>query len=210
MAARLRAMGQPRYRNGFELTMHPEILTLPSRWKRPRRIFVNSMSDLFHERVPLEFIQEVFDVVHNAPWHTFQVLTKRSGRLRSLSNRLAWPPNLWMGVTVESTRQLPRIDDLCISGAKVKFISFEPLLGPISAPDLGGIDWVIAGGESGPRARPVLTEWVRDIRDACIVQSVPFFLKQWGGWRRKERGRLLDGRAWDEYPARSRLRPAST
>jgi protein gp37 len=200
MATRLLAMGQPRYRNGFEPTMHPELLSLPSRWKKPRRIFVNSMSDLFHESVPFAFIEKVFDAITNAPWHTFQALTKRAGRLRSLSDRLPWPRNLWMGVTVESIRHLPRIDDLRASGACLKFISFEPLLGSVPAPNLDGIDWVIAGGESGPRARPMAEEWVKDIRDACVARSVPFFFKQWGGWNSKARGRQLDGRIWHEYP----------
>ncbi|OHD74921.1 MAG: hypothetical protein A2177_11150, partial [Spirochaetes bacterium RBG_13_68_11] len=191
MATRLHAMGQPRYGNGFAPTMHPELLTLPSRWKKPRRVFVNSMSDLFHESIPIAFIEKVFDAISDATWHTFQVLTKRSGRLRSLSERLPWPRNLWMGVTVESIRHLSRIDDLRASGASLKFISFEPLLGSVPAPDLDGIDWVIAGGESGPHARTMAEEWAREIRDACVAQSVPFFFKQWGGWNNKARGRLL-------------------
>jgi protein gp37 len=193
-------MGQPRYRNGFEPTMHPEMLALPSQWKKPRRVFVNSMSDLFHESIPIAFIEKVFDAISDAPWHTFQVLTKRSGRLRSLSDRLPWPRNLWMGVTVESIRHLPRIDDLRASGASLKFISFEPLLGSVPASDLDGIDWVITGGESGPHARPMAEEWVKDIRDACVAQSVPFFFKQWGGWNSRARGRFLDSRIWNESP----------
>ena len=200
MAARLSAMGQPRYRNGFEPTLHPEMLALPSRWKKPRRIFVNSMSGLFHESVPIAFIDKVFHAISNAPWHTFQVLTKRTERLRSLSDRLPWPRNLWMGVTVESIRHLPHIDDLRASGACLKFIFFEPLLGSVPAPDLDGIDWEIAGGESGPRARPMAEEWVKDIRDACVAQSVAFFFKQCGGWNKKARGRILGDRIWHEYP----------
>jgi len=200
MAKRLQAMGQLNYRNGFKVTLHEHMLHLPEHWRRSRTVFVNSMSDLFHEDVPAEFIHRVFDVMRDAHWHTFQVLTKRSRRLAEIGCDLEWPPNVWMGVSVEAQQTAYRIDDLRRTGAAVKFLSLEPLLGPLSNLPLDGIDWVIVGGESGPHARPMRPEWVTDIRDQCGRQSVPFFFKQWGGTRKKAAGRELDGRTWDELP----------
>ena len=200
MARRLQAMGNPNYRNGFKLTLHEHVLEYPLRWKKPQMIFVNSMSDLFHRDVPLEFILRVFDVMRRAHWHTFQVLTKRSERLLALDAELDWPPNVWMGVSVENQDYTFRIDHLRQTGAHVKFLSLEPLLGPISALDLTGIGWVIVGGESGPGARPMKGEWVQGIQRQCQVARVPFFFKQWGGVWKKRNGRLLDGRTWNEMP----------
>jgi len=201
MAWRLQAMGQPNYTNGFEVTLHEHMLSRPLEWKKPQTIFVNSMSDLFHKDVPLEFIQKVFAVMQQAHWHQFQVLTKRSERLLELSQYLEWTPNVWMGVSVESEKYTFRIDHLRQTGAMVKFLSLEPLLGPLPSLDLTGVDWVIVGGESGPGARPLKREWVTDIRDQCQRVKVPFFFKQWGGVRKKQRGRELEGRTWDEMPA---------
>lgn len=200
MALRLQAMGHPNYVNGFTLTIHEHMLTLPLKWKKPRMIFVNSMSDLFHEDVPDEFIMQVFDVMRSADWHVFQVLTKRSARLLALSSSLEWPDNVWMGVTVESADYLFRVDHLRETGAKIKFLSLEPLLGPLPGLNLTGIDWVIVGGESGPGARPMLKEWVLEVKDSCEEAGVPFFFKQWGGTRRKAAGRTLEGRTWDQMP----------
>lgn len=200
MARRLRAMGQPNYRNGFRVTLHPHMLELPLRWRQSRTVFVNSMSDLFHENVPLEFIQRVFDIMRQAPQHRFQVLTKRSDRLAELATELPWAENIWMGVTVESSDYLGRIDDLRDTDAAIKFISFEPLLGPIPEFNIEGIDWVIVGGESGPGARPMDREWVVDMRDQCLATNVPFFFKQWGGVNKKKNGRSLDNQTWDEIP----------
>lgn len=200
MSVRLRAMGQPNYVNGFELTLHESALELPLRWKKPQTIFVNSMSDLFHKDVPPEFIQRVFDVMHQAAWHRFQVLTKRSDRLLDLSPRLLWQPNVWMGVSVESDEYVFRIDHLRRTRAVIKFLSLEPLLGPLRRLDLRGIDWVILGGESGPGSRQMDPSWVLDIRDQCKRLNVPFFFKQWGGVNKKRAGRLLEGRTWDEMP----------
>ncbi|WP_322488405.1 phage Gp37/Gp68 family protein [Chloroflexus sp.] len=200
MARRLQAMGVPKYRNGFRLTLHPTVLTEPLRWRTPRMIFVNSMSDLFHHDVPPDFICAVFAVMRQAHWHTFQVLTKRAERLRALDSLLDWPPNVWMGVNVERTDYIARIDDLRVTGAAIKFVSCEPLLGPLPQLPLDGIDWVIVGGESGPGARPMDPAWVRDIRDQCLAADVPFFFKQWGGPRKDRTGRLLDGRTWDAMP----------
>ena len=200
MAVRLRAMGQPNYANGFDLTIHRHMLEMPLRWRKPRLIFVNSMSDLFHEDVPLEFIQDVFDVMRRASWHTFQVLTKRSGRLLALNHEIRWPPNVWMGVSVEDRDYAFRIDHLRQTGASLKFLSLEPLLGSLPDLDLEGIDWVIVGGESGPGARPIKEEWVTDIRGQCLSGEVPFFFKQWGGVRKRRTGRVLQGRTWDEMP----------
>lgn len=180
MALRLRAMGQPNYINGFALTLHEQSLALPLRWRSPQRIFVNSMSDMFHEDVPAEFILRAFDVMHRANWHNFQVLTKRAARLAELDHRLTWTPNIWMGVSVESQSYIERIDHLRQTGAAVKFLSLEPLLGPLDGLRLQGIDWVIAGGESGPGAREIKAEWVASIRDQCCDARVPFFFKQWG------------------------------
>lgn len=200
MAERLRAMGQPNYRNGFELTLQPQMLELPLRWKKPQTIFVNSMSDLFHKDVPLEYVQRVFDVMRRAHWHRFQVLTKRADRLAALNPEIDWPENVWMGVSVENTDYLHRIDDLRTTGARVKFLSLEPLLGPLKELDLTHIDWVIVGGESGHCARPMDPAWVTDIRDQCAKAGVAFFFKQWGGKNKKKAGRLLDGRTWDAMP----------
>jgi protein gp37 len=200
MAERLEAMGQPNYRNGFRLTLQPQMLELPLRWKRPQAIFVNSMSDLFHKDVPLDYVHRVFDVMRRADWHRFQVLTKRADRLAELDPHLEWPANVWMGVSVENSDHVDRIDDLRRTRAKLKFLSLEPLLGPLSRLDLQGIDWVIVGGESGPHARPVQESWIAGIRDQCRKARVAFFFKQWGGQNKKKAGRLLDGRTWDEMP----------
>jgi protein gp37 len=200
MAERLQAMGQRNYRNGFELTLQPHMLELPLRWKKPQVIFVNSMSDLFHDDVPLDYIQRVFGVMRQASWHRFQVLTKRAERLELVHRMLPWPVNVWMGVSVESGRYCYRIDHLRATGAQVKFLSLEPLLGPLPQLDLSGIDWVIVGGESGPGARPMDPAWVLDLRDQCLAAGVPFFFKQWGGPQKKRAGRMLDGRTWDQMP----------
>jgi len=207
MARRLEAMGQANYRNGFKLTLQPHMLELPLRWKKPLTIFVNSMSDLFHKDVPLEFIQRTFAVMRAAHWHRFQVLTKRADRVAQLDPDLVWTPNIWMGTSVESAKYLGRIDDLRKTRAHVRFLSLEPLLGPLPELDLNGIHWAIVGGESGPRARPMKPEWVVDIRDQCERASVPFFFKQWGGVNKKKTGRILDDKTWDEMPDdRVRLR----
>ena len=200
LALRLQAMGQKNYRNGFEVTLQPQMLELPLRWKSSRQIFVNSMSDLFHEDVPLSYIKEVFSVMRRAHWHQYQVLTKRSERLLELSPRLEWGPQIWMGVSVENEDYLERIDHLRRTGAHVKFLSLEPLLGPLRKLKLRGIDWVIVGGESGPGARPVDSAWVTDNRDQCVSGGVAFFFKQWGGVQKKKAGRELAGRPWDEMP----------
>jgi protein gp37 len=202
MAERLQAMRQPNYANGFAVTLQPHMLNLPLGWKQPRMIFVNSMSDLFHDAVPLEYIRRVFDVIARAEWHRFQVLTKRAERLASLDRLLNWPTNLWMGVSVENREYLPRVDQLRSTGAKIKFLSLEPLLGPLDELDLGGIDWAIVGGESGPGARPIHESWVTGIRSNCQRAGVPFFFKQWGGPNKKKAGRMLDGRTWDEMPVK--------
>jgi protein gp37 len=200
LAKRLRAMGQPNYSKGFELALHENCLDLPLRWKRPQNIFVNSMSDLFHQDVPDEFIMQAFEVMNKAQWHFFQVLTKRSERLKELSGSLPWAPNIWMGVSVECQEYTFRIGHLRETGAHVKFLSLEPLLGPLPNLDLTGIDWVIVGGESGPGARRMSPEWVTEIRDQCIAERVSFFFKQWGGINRKKAGRELEGRTWNETP----------
>jgi protein gp37 len=196
-------MGQKKYANGFRLTLHPDTLELPLRWKKPQRIFVNSMSDLFHHEVPLEYIQRVFAIMRAASWHQFQVLTKRSGRLLAFSDKIDWPSNVWMGVSVESTEYAARIDHLRKTGARTKFLSLEPLLGPLEGLDLSGIDWVIVGGESGPGARPMAREWVTSIRNQCRKASVAFFFKQWGGVQKKRTGRVLEGRTYDDMPQAS-------
>lgn len=200
MAVRLKAMNNPSYANGFKVTLHDNLLGLPLSWKKPQHIFVNSMSDLFHKDVPLEFIQRVFDVMNKADWHRFQILTKRSGRLVELDSMLEWSPNIWMGVSVENDNSLLRIDDLRSTHAAIKFISFEPLLGPVGKLNLQGIDWAIVGGESGPGARHMDPSWVIDIRDQCNAAGIPFFFKQWGGVNRKKAGRVLEGRTWEEMP----------
>jgi protein gp37 len=200
MAKRLKMMGQLNYRNGFEITLQPHMLELPLKWKAPRRIFVNSMSDLFHADVPFSYIQEVFAVMRSAHWHQYQVLTKRSERLLELSPRLEWAPHVWMGVSVENKNYVARIDDLRKTSAHVKFLSLEPLLGPLHKLDLRGMDWAIVGGESGPGARPIDPSWVTDIRNQCVRAGVAFFFKQWGGVQKKRTGRELEGRTWDEMP----------
>lgn len=210
MAERLLAMGQPNYRNGFELTLQPQMLELPLQWKRPQTIFVNSMSDLFHTDVPLEYIQRVFDVMRRANWHRFQVLTKRADRLAALDGALPWPDNVWMGVSVETAKYVKRIDDLRRTHARVKFLSLEPLLGPLRDLDLRSIDWVIVGGESGPGARPMDAKWVTEIRDQCSAAGVAFFFKQWGGPNKKRTGRILEGRTWDEMPSTPQRRGAGS
>jgi protein gp37 len=215
MAHRLHAMGQPNYRNGFKVTLHPQVLRTPLKWNTPRTVFVNSMSDLFHEDIPEEFIINTFQVMGEAYQHQFQVLTKRSKRLAQVSERLEWAPNIWMGVSVESDEYTTRIDHLRTTGAAIKFLSLEPLLGSMPNLNLEGINWVIVGGESGPRARPMDPSWVTEIRDQCIAAGVSFFFKQWGkiannpdpldptekrnGGHAKG-GRLLEGRLWDEMP----------
>ncbi len=201
MAKRLRAMGQPRYRNGFAVTLQPDVLDAPLRWRSTRLIFVNSMSDLFHEEVPVEYVQAVFRTMEAASWHVFQVLTKRADRLEQLAPKLPWPSNVWMGVSVENADYTRRVRHLQRVPATVRFLSVEPLLGPIPHLPLSGIHWVIAGGESGPHARPVEPAWIRGIRDQCVARKVPFFFKQWGGVRKKRTGRMLDHRTWDEMPA---------
>lgn len=200
MSKRLQGMGVAKYANGFRLTLHEDLLDLPLRWSTPQMVFVNSMSDLFHEEMPEGFIERVFVSMRRAWWHTFQVLTKRSQRLVELDSRIDWPANVWMGVSIQSEPYLQRLAHLKASRAKVKFLSLEPLLGPLPQLDLNGIDWVIVGGESGPGARPLAEEWVRAVRDMCEAQRVAFFFKQWGGQRKKEAGRLLDGRTWEEWP----------
>ncbi|HXV44995.1 MAG TPA: phage Gp37/Gp68 family protein [Anaerolineae bacterium] len=200
MAMRLQAMGHSNYANGFKLTLHDQILERPLQWKKPQIIFVNSMSDLFHKDVPVHFIQIIFDVMRRAWWHQFQVLTKRSERLCEMSPQIEWPQNIWMGVSVENNKYTFRVDHLRQTGAKIKFLSLEPLLGPLPNLNLEGIDWVIAGGESGPKARPMAEEWVINLRDQCLAANVPFFFKQWGGTRKKKTGRVLQGRTWDEMP----------
>jgi len=200
LARRLQAMGQKNYRNGFQVTLQPHMLEHPLRWSQPRRVFVNSMSDLFHDEVPDTYITQVFEVMRRAPQHQYQVLTKRSDRLLELNKVLNWEPQIWMGVSVESEKYLYRVDHLRLTGASVKFLSLEPLLGSLESLDLQGINWVIVGGESGPGARPVDPQWVREIRDRCISSGVPFFFKQWGGVLKSRTGRVLDGRTWDEMP----------
>ena len=200
MALRLKAMGQPNYVNGFDVTLHEHAFKIPFNWKKPQIIFVNSMSDLFHSKIPDEFILKVFDVMNNANWHTYQVLTKRSKRLKEFDKYLKWTKNIWMGVSVETESYLFRIKDLQNSSAMIKFLSLEPLLGPIPELDLEGIHWVIVGGESGPKARFMDPDWVLNIRDQCVKAKVPFFFKQWGGKNKKKAGRILDNRTWDQMP----------
>ena len=200
MALRLKAMGQKNYRNGFGVTCHQHALDIPLKWKRPQMVFVNSMSDLFHKDVPYEFILDIFDTMQQARQHQFQILTKRAERLAELSPELSWTDNIWMGVTVESADYKYRIDYLRYTGANIKFLSFEPLLGDLGELNLDEIDWVIVGGESGPGARPMEISQARNIRDQCLAQNVPFFFKQWGGINKKKTGRLLDGETWDEMP----------
>jgi len=200
MAKRLHAMGQPNYRNIFEVTCHEHVLEQPLTWKTPRSVFVNSMSDLFHEAVPEEFIRSIFDVMRQAHWHRFQVLTKRHKRMVELGARLDWPSNVWMGVTVENRKSKPRITSLRKVPAAVRFLSLEPLLESLGTLNLNGIHWAIVGGESGPRARPMKEAWVQEIKEQCEAAEVPFFFKQWGGVNKKKAGRVLDGQVWNEVP----------
>ncbi|MFE5584946.1 DUF5131 family protein [Kitasatospora sp. NPDC056531] len=209
LAKRLKAMGAAKYQTdgdprtsgpGFGLALHPDALSVPYGWRGPRTVFVNSMSDLFHAKVPLDFVRRVFAVMADTPQHTYQVLTKRARRLRRVADRLEWPPNVWVGVSVESSAELDRVDDLRTVPAAVRFLSCEPLLGPLDRLDLQGIDWVIVGGESGPGHRPMEESWALDVRDACLRDNVAFFFKQWGGRTPKAGGRLLDGRTWDQMP----------
>ena len=206
MAKRLHAMGQPRYRNNFKLTLHEDLIDLPKKWRKPRRVFVNSMSDLFHQDVPLSFIERVFETMAACPSHVFQVLTKRSDRLVEVCDRLCWPENVWMGVSIEDQRVTQRARDLQKVPAAIRFLSLEPLLGPLPSLDLDGIQWVIVGGESGRSPRPMCESWVHDIRDQCLESNVAFFFKQWGGTNKKKAGRILEGRAWDEMPSMERFR----
>jgi protein gp37 len=194
--------GHP-YEQGFDLRLWPERLEVPLRWKRPKTIFVNSMSDLFHEDIPFEFVERVFATMAAAHWHTFQILTKRDAQLLRLADSLEWPPNVWMGVSIENRRFVHRADALRQVPAAVRFISAEPLLGPLEKLDLTGIHWLIAGGESGPGHRRVDGEWIRQLRDQCADEQVAFFFKQWGGSRPKANGRELDGRVWNEQPAKA-------
>jgi len=199
-AYRLQKMGNPRYKNGFEITLHEDLLELPLKWKKPSMIFVNSMSDLFHEKVPLSFIQQVFNTMEKAYWHTFQILTKRASRLKELAPYLPWSFNIWMGVSVELNSYYDRIYNLINVPAAIRFISCEPLLGPLPNLPLKGIQWVIVGGESGPNARPLKEEWVLDIKEQCENMEIPFFFKQWGGVHKWKNGRELKGKIYNDYP----------
>ena len=201
MAKRLQAMGKPTYKNGFQVTIHEELFEYPLQWKSPRLIFVNSMSDLFHEGVSDDIILRLFDVMNRATWHTFQVLTKRAERLSQISPSIQWTDNIWAGVSIENMNYTFRIDYLRQTPAKIKFLSLEPLLGPIPNLNLSGIDWVIVGGESGPSARPINEEWIIDIKDQCMAHDIPFFFKQWGGKNKKKAGRVLQGKTWDGIPS---------
>ena len=209
IAKRLQAMGAKRYVNAFKLSLHEDLIDAPRRWKQPRLVFVNSMSDLFQESIPVEFIARVFGTMEECPQHTFQVLTKRSGRLRRLASKLPWPRNLWMGVSVEDARVIHRVSDLAAVPACVRFLSCEPLIGPLDALPLNGIQWVIVGGESGPRARPMEKAWVESIRRQCERSGVAFFFKQWGGVRKDLTGRKLNGRTYDQMPQQEPLRQAA-
>jgi len=202
LALRLQLMGNRRYQNGFRLTLHEDVVDLPRSWRSGRMIFVNSMSDLFHRDVPLEFIRRVFETMRECPQHVFQILTKRSERLQKIASGIDWPPNVWIGVSVENAAVLPRVDDLRVVPAAVRFLSCEPLIGSLAGIDLRNVHWVIVGGESGFGARPMKIEWVREIFRECRKQKVPFFFKQWGGVRKDLTGRLLGGRTYDEMPER--------
>jgi protein gp37 len=211
LARRLKEMGQPKYQQdgnpqrsgpGFALTLHEDTLTIPLRWKSPKKIFVDSMSDLFHHEVPLTYLERVFSVMEKTPRHTYQILTKRAKRLASIASALPWPANVWMGVSIESQDYTFRVDELRKVPAAVRFLSVEPMLGPVKL-NLKGIDWVVGGGESGANARPLDISWIRSLRDDCVAEGVAFFFKQWGGRTPKAGGRLLDGRTWDEFPAQA-------
>ncbi|MCD6507982.1 phage Gp37/Gp68 family protein [Candidatus Poribacteria bacterium] len=199
-ARRLQRMGNPRYKNGFRVTLHEDLLDLLLRWKKPSMIFVNSMSDLFHKEVPSHFIRRVFETMEKAHWHIFQILTKRSARLKELASSLPWPSNVWMGVSVELPQYYFRIEDLRCVPASVRFLSCEPLLGALPDLPLDGIHWVIVGGKSGPNARPMKPEWVEDIRRQCAKAGIPFFFKQWGGIQKWKNGRKLNGKEYNEFP----------
>lgn len=205
MAKRLQAMGVEKYKDGFKLRIHPEVLEEPYTWRNPRTVFVNSMSDLFHEEMPFDFIEKVFKVMNDNPIHTFQVLTKRADILFKYANKLNWTKNIWMGVTVENQDNISRVDFLRQIDANVKFLSIEPLIGRIENLNLDKIDWVIVGGESGPGARHMDENWVMELKEQCVKQSTPFFFKQWGGTNKKKNGRLLGGQTWDEMPIREEL-----
>lgn len=202
MSKRLQAMGIEKYKDNFEVRLHPASLKVPYTWKNSKVVFVNSMSDLFHKDVPLEFIQQVFKVMHDNPQHVFQILTKRAERLLELNQELRWTHNIWMGVSVENDKVRSRIDFLRKTDAKVKFLSLEPLIGPLKKLNLQNIDWVIVGGESGNKARIMKPDWVLDIQEQCEKESVAFFFKQWGGKNKKANGRLLNGKIYDEMPER--------
>jgi protein gp37 len=210
LTKRLKAMGSAKYQNdgdprtsgpGFAVTLHPDTLSVPLRWRDPKLVFVNSMSDLFHARVPFDYVKKVFDVMAETPRHTYQILTKRASRLARVAPRLTWPENVWIGVSVEDMKQADRIDHLRQVPARVRFVSAEPLIGPLGSIDLTGIKWLIAGGESGLGSRPMSPDWVRELRDHCTSSKTAFFFKQWGGRTPKAGGRELDGRTWDEMPA---------
>ncbi|MFY9227408.1 MAG: phage Gp37/Gp68 family protein [Blastocatellia bacterium] len=200
MSKRLKAMGLEKYKTGFKLALHPETLSIPYTWKTSKIVFVNSMSDLFHKDIPLEYIQKVFKVMNDCSRHTFQILTKRSERLKNISEKLTWTNNIWMGVSIENEDVMYRYRDLIQTEAKVKFLSLEPLLSPLPNLILDNIDWVIVGGESGHGARKMQEEWVVDIKNLCLAKNVPFFFKQWGGVNKKQTGRLLEGKIWDDLP----------
>ena len=210
MSKRLYSMGMEKYINGFELTLHPEVLNKPYSWHLPRTVFVNSMSDLFHEEIPFDFVLKVFKVMNDNPQHTFQILTKRANVVHEYNQYLNWSENIWMGTTVEDQENVKRIDYLSGTGAYIKFLSLEPLIGELSDLNLENINWVIVGGESGPRARPMKEEWVISIKDKCLRQNVPFFFKQWGGVNKKKSGRLLQGKIWDEMPEKIEIQEILT
>lgn len=200
LAKRLKAMGNPNYSNGFELTLHHKMLKKPLSWKKSKLIFVNSMSDMFHDNVPFEFIEEIFFIMTEAHWHTFQILTKRAENLEKYALKIKWPKNVWMGVTVESEKYINRIDKLRKTPAYIKFLSFEPLLSNMPVLNLNNINWVIVGGESGARSRPMLKEWVVNIKQQCDNNNIPFFFKQWGGFQKNKNGRLLNGKKYMAMP----------
>ena len=204
MSKRLQAIGLEKYRRGFSVATHPDTLGEPLTWRKPRLVFVNSMSDLFHDAVPAKFIESVFEVMNQASQHTFQILTKRPARVARLDERLRWTSNIWLGTSIESERWLGRLAALRETGAQTKFLSLEPLLGPLSNLNLHGVDWVIVGGESGPGARLMQADWAREIRDNCVNHEIPFFFKQWGGVFKKRKGRELDKRIWNQMPAKAR------
>jgi len=208
MAARLQSMGQEKYKNGFKLSLHPNELEKPLKWKKSQVIFVCSMSDLFHKDVPSEYIIKVFEIMNKAHWHTFQVLTKRSERLLEFIDKVDWTPNIWLGVTVESQNYTSRVNDLVKTPASVKFLSIEPMISEIKEIPLKGVDWVIVGGESGTSSRYLDPSWVISVKNQCVKANVPFFFKQWGGVNKKKNGRLLEGRTWSEQPRQQILKIA--